>query len=240
MMKHSNIKQAMASWCMLALSIFLPGCDETGENIDAPAIGSLVFRSYVTDPFSFKIYIDGHLMDGKKQFKYYSNTVRLKIVDVVNERVIFDDNYRVQSMGGTQVGVTVYQHSSGAVPVCLLPPADESVPPAGYGKIAFLYRVASFPDSLKAVVENTATPASTVYVPTDSMIVRKNEFSGFFLSRLGAKKAQVKLYPANGDRKQIGIISSSTLYSAESVFSMYIANSASGGAVPNVTAERIY
>jgi hypothetical protein len=222
------------------VGIILTGCEETGEAIDSPAIGSMVFKAYITDPLSFNVYINGKLVGEKKQFKYYANTIRLRIVEAVSGRVIFDGDYAVHPFGGTQVAVTVYQSRPGSVPVCLTPPEDEPAPPVGYGKIAILYNFSNFPDSLKAVVENTTTAASNVYTPTDSMIVRKNEFTGFFLSRSGDRKAQVRLYPASGDRRQIALIASSSFFNMGSRFSMYLTSGKSGGAIPQLTMEKVY
>jgi hypothetical protein len=239
-MRYSDIKKIMASWSMLVLSVFLPGCDDTGEAMHSPAIGSLRFQTYVMDPLSFRVYVNDNLMGAKKQFKYFDHSIRLKIVEDASGRVIFDGDYPVHPQGGTQVVVTVCQFNSGSVPFCVLPPADEPVPPAGYGKISIHYNFPGFPDSLKAVIENTTTATSNAYTPTDSLIVRKNEFSRFFLGRFSEKKAQIRLYTAGGSRTRVATVEASMFYNIGREFSMYMASGVNGTTIPNVTLTRVY
>lgn len=240
LLKVFRLKKAVHLVCALFLCIFLHACDETGEALDSPAIGSLNFRAYIVDPLSFNVYVNGKLIGAKKQFKYYAGSIRLRIEEVVSGRVIFDDSYAVHASGGTSVLVTVHQSRSGSVPVCLLPPADEQAPPVDYGKIAIIYNLPDFPDSLKAVIENTTTATSNVYVPTDSLIVMKNELSGFFLGRYGQKKARVRFYTAGDERRPVAVTEGSQVANMSKGFSIYLATGKSAGAIPLLTIDKIY
>lgn len=244
---HPKNKNITAGYAVILLSL-LAGCDVTGEAVESPSNVSLVFISYVSDPITFTIDIDGNPVEGNQIIKFQSNPVHLKITEAVSNRVVYDDPFTLNLIGGsTRVGV--YQYSPGTLPACIAPPEDEPIPSEGYTKISFLYNFTDYPDSIKVVAENTTTPESDVYVPTDSLVLKKNRFSDFLILRSvrqgagtnGNIKAtgQLKFYSTGNSRQQIGFIPSGTFQSMGEYFSMYVAtdyNKSTG----NVSLSMIY
>lgn len=238
----------MLPLCVLVLYLSLSGCDKPGVAIESPAAAILGFQTRVKDPLSFRLYINNELFDQQYPYvKYYQNPIQVRITETASERVIFDDSFPVSTYSGN-FNITVYQYRSGSIPVCVLPPEEESLPPEGYGKVAFLYDFTDFPEEIKAVVENTTAEEPGVHKPTDTLIVRKNEFSGFFLGRLGSavasyQRPQVKLYTTGDNGTLIGMISTSEFSSTlkNKGFTMYLAKGkTTGDGTQQIDLEQAY
>lgn len=213
---------------VLMVLVLLTGCDLEGDAVEIPSFTRFGFISFVSDPIVFDVNIDGNSVTGKTTVKFQSNPVHLKITDAVNKRLIYDSLFTLNLLdGGTRVGV--YQYSPGTIPVCIAPPPEETIPPEGYTRVAFLYNFPDYPDAIKIVIENVTATGSGVYVPTDSVIVERNKFSGFLLFRNTLKsQGRAKFYTTGENRERIAYLPEYMFArNLGKSFSMFVASSKS-------------
>jgi hypothetical protein len=218
---------------ILFISISLPvlttglaGCDKEGAAIQESLETNINFSALTVDTLRLAIKIDDEVVNNNFivpyipsptgagftwHVRYFDRNNKVTIYNVADNRVLFDSSFVFDK---ASLNVSLYQKNSGQPFTYIAPPTGESLPPKDYGKISFNYTLAGLPDMVKAVVENSTIPGGLTYSATDSFILKKGDFSPFFLSRLGSKRANVYLYTSDAARKQVGLITANEISAA--------------------------
>lgn len=235
---YTFTRKVMLLCISASMYVSMSGCEETGVEIDRPRVISLTFQPRVKDPLSFRVYVNGELFEGG-YVKTTNNSLSVRITETASERLIFGGSFPVRPTKERSY-ITVYQYEPGGVPLCILPPEEEPLPPADYSKIAFLYDFPDFPDEVKAVIETSITRTSQTFEATDTLIVRKNEFSRFFLGRTAEERTRIKLYTTGDNSTQIGIVDAGQFSEVNNEFTMYIFKEKTGSNPPEIVLEKVY
>lgn len=253
---HTLLKQAF-NLCAVALLLLagLTGCDKNGTAVQESLETNLNFSALTVDTFRLAIKIDEEVVTNNfqvpyippptgiaftKHIRYYDRNKRVTIYNVADNVVLFDSLFTLDK---ASLNITLYQKTSGASFSYIAPPVNELLPSKDHGKISFNYTLAGLPDMVKVVVENSTIAGGLTYAATDSFLLRKGDFSPFFLSRLGSKRANVYLYTPTADRKLLAIISANeislgmnagfTIYTVRNYYSY-------GNGVYQIRLEKLY
>jgi hypothetical protein len=233
---------------LLIVLYALQGCSKNEQPIDEPVFTGLRVKVLSVDSFLLKITADESVLaneivapaydDVPFSVRYLNPRHRFRLFDYYRNTVVADTliTYKL----GFINRITFYQAAAGAPMKLMGPPANETPAPAGYGKVSINYTLASLPDSLLVVVENSPNNDGR-YEPTDSFVLRKGQFSKFFQARTSANKARANLYTTDPARKLMAQIFAFQFDNMNPDFTNYIFRvSISGGLPANLDGEKLY
>ena len=224
---HTSVRNIFfISVCALLLAAGLGGCDKRGTAIEESLETNIIFSAFTVDSFRLAIKIDDEVVNNNflvpyipsptgagftQHIRYYDQHKKVTLYNVADNKVLFDSVFKLDK---TSLNISLYQKNSGQPFIYIAPPAGEPLPANDYGKISFNYTLSGLPDMVKVVVENSTIPGGQTYSGTDSFLLRKGDFSPFFLSRLGTKRANVYLHTTDATRKRVGQITANEISNA--------------------------
>ncbi|WEK35242.1 MAG: hypothetical protein P0Y53_22355 [Candidatus Pseudobacter hemicellulosilyticus] len=203
----SNVTPLFLFGCGLALFLLAAGCSRNETAIRESFQSNLNFLALTADPLQLGVKIDGEIRitdlmapadDATQvQLHYFNKEKRISIYDVATEQVLFDSLFVIHT---NTVSISLFQQSSGSPLVLVAPPAGMAPPAAGYSKASIVYTFPELPAEVKVVVLNNAATGAD-YEPTDSFLLKKGEFSPYFLGKNGLRKPRLLFYTPDADRR---------------------------------------
>ena len=214
--------------CAVWLVMVIAGCTKNEKAIEQYSFTSLQLKAITVDALMLQVKADENLLTdsfytpGNKavMVQYLNPTHRFRVTDLFSKTLLLDT--LVDYKPGSINALTFFQTVSGGKLVRIGPPANEPLPTGGKIKISVIYSHEIMPDVAKVVVEDSET-GGTLYSATDSFLLKKGEFSPYFIGKmLGGKRPQLKLYTADASRKLIATMDRSTFNDPNSDFTIYM------------------
>jgi hypothetical protein len=246
-----NKKKAKVPIIQLAfIGLLLSGCAKEGKPVEESRAVVLNFQAFTADAMRLGIKIDDEIMfndfytpsTAPRALRLYYYADRKKKITIYNtgeNRVLFDSVFTLET--GTK-NITLYQQESGAPFIYIAPPANETLPPNGYGKLSMNYTFSALPERVEAVVRNSIA-GGPAYDSTDGFILNKGEFSRYFLGRtMAGRKPEVLLYSTDPGRKLLAKIEIGEYTYMNSTFTIYSIRSSSAiqNGVYLLTQDKLY
>jgi hypothetical protein len=213
--------------CAVLLVMAITGCSKNEKAIEEYSFTSLQLKAITVDVLMLQVKADENILTdsfytpGNKAVPvtYFNPTKRFSVTDLFSKTLLLDT--LVEYKPGAVNTLTFFQAVSGGKLVRIGPPANEPVPADGKIKISVVYGIQELPDVAKVVVEDSDTGGS-VYSATDSFLLKKGEFSPYFIGKmLNKRKPQLKFYTADANRKLIAKTEPSILYDTNADFTIY-------------------
>lgn len=213
--------------CAVWLVMIMAGCTKNEKAIEQYSFTSLQLKAITVDALMLQVKADENLLTdsfytpGNKavMVQYLNPTHRFRVTDLFSKTLLLDT--LVDYKPGSINALTFFQAVSGGKLVRIGPPANEPSPTGGKIKISVIYSLDIMPDITKVVVEDSET-GGPLYSATDSFLLKKGEFSPYFIGKLpGGKKPQLKFYTADASRKLVAKTDPSTFHNTNSDFTIY-------------------
>lgn len=214
---------------IVAIVLLLSSCSKNGEPIEQMKHTNLQIRALTVDTLLLKVELDDEIVINRttapsisaiSNIKYTDPAHRFRITNLYDNRVLLDTT--IMYRGTTVTPVNLVQTGANARMVLVGPAANEPPPPAGKIKMSVVY-VATMPDEVKVVAENSQSGASDLdYVATDSFLLKKGEFSPYVQGwDANRRKPKLKVYTSDAQRVLLAEFKAGLFYEAQSGISIY-------------------
>lgn len=234
--------------CLVSIS-----CSEEGTGIAQVGITNFRFRSFVIDPMELEISINGLVVetgvvsDRNFAVKYKSDTMIVKVRDIVNNRVLYDSIYKLNPFDGRSPFVSIFsmhQPKSGASPVYVCPPPDEPLAAPGYTKMSIGYNYPPFPDTVKMIVRTSLRNAGSTISTVDSLLVFNNHFSDFFnaprTTATASGELTIEFFTHDNARTFLGNVGFISQYSNTAYNMFFVESATSRNGVVEFNMAKVY
>lgn len=216
--QNIGLYKIVYSCSIILLAVYSAGCSKGAEAVEGTTFTLLTVNAITVDSMRLSVTENGQLLtdslitpvdDLERTIKYKDPLRRYKVIDLYSNTVLFDSTIRYQKVFNN--AVTFFQPVSGGKLVQVIPPANEALPPKDSIKISVVYSIPSTDaiyDQVKVVVEQSKDGSAT-YMPKDSFLLKRGEFSPFYT---GTKQRNpvFKFYTTDASRVQV-----STTYSLQ-------------------------
>lgn len=230
-----------------AALLLLASCSKNGEVIVQQPYTTLGVRALTIDALLLKVEVDDSALTAPMispfytslgKINYVGQEHRIRMTDLYSNRLMLDTVVKYNK--GTQTTLSFVQAGAGGKIVWVGPPVSEPAPPAGRTKISLVYVTNDLPGEVKIVVDNSRSGSSELdYFPTDSFLLKKGQFSPYFMGWAGSlgKKPRFTIYTPDAARTLIATIPGGAFSGATagiSIFSFVIT------AVPSNALTKLY
>lgn len=213
-----------------AVMLLLTSCSKGGDAIKQQRFTNLLLRVLTVDSLLLKVEVNEEplIKSAISPFnvsfaaiKYDDPKHRFRITDLNSRQLLLDTIIEYPTKSVTQINFV--QTGAGANIIWVGPPVNEPAPPAGKVKISVVYVTNDLPDEVKVVVANSQSGTSDFdYAPTDSILLKKGQFSPYFLG-WGSfnKKLKLKVYATDASRTLLAEFNDNLFYNAREGISIY-------------------
>jgi len=220
---------------MALLLICSAGCSKNEHAIEQPNFTDLELKAITVDPLLLHIKVDENVLTDSLvspngvitvPVKYTNPQHHFRVTDQFSNRMLTDTVISYQP--GEKNTISFFQAAEGTKVFWVGPPVNEPLPPANRKKISFVYTLPApvMPNEVKVIVMNTKDNETNGYAVEDSFLLKRGEFSQYFLSweRRKAKLTIIKNVPG---RDTVALVESSRFADAIGNFSVFYLNSIS-------------
>lgn len=161
----------------LLLSAIALGACTKGVPVTEQSYAKFEFKAVTIEPFTYRVWINGELVannlygpDGVADTAIFfdNNQLHVRMESTPGNTTVLDTVYAAKIASTNYF--TLYQRTYGDAPFYVHPGKNEPLPAEGYVKLQFVYSDASFPDSMRLVLEN-------INHVKDSAVLYRNNFS---------------------------------------------------------------
>lgn len=217
------------------LILIIPGCSKNERAIEQPLFTNLELKAITVDPLLLHVTANETLLtdslvtpDGviNVPVKYINPRHRFRVTDQFSNTMLADTSIAYQP--GEKNTITFFQTAAGGKLVWVGPPVNEPAPPAGKKKISIVYALPEpvMPDEVKVIVSSPRDDNANVYLPADSFVLKRGNFSPYFLS-LAKNKAKLTLLKNIPARDTVANIDRTQFAQAIADFSIFYINNIS-------------
>lgn len=187
--KRVGIFNSIYSCSIIFLFMCSIGCSKSEDAIEGTRFTLLTLNTITVDSMRLSVTENGELLtdslitpldDLERAIKYKDPLRRYKVIDLYSKTVLFDSTIRYQNVFNNSI--TFFQPVAGGKLVQVTPPVNELAPHKDSIKISVVYSIPSTDaiyDQVKVVVEQSKDGSNT-YVPKDSFLLKRGEFSPFY------------------------------------------------------------
>src|ERR1044072_8579078 len=186
--KRGGMFNSIYSSSIVLLFMCSFGCSKSEDAIEQERFTLLALNAITVDALRLSVTDSNKLLtdslmtpEGKVSMtvKYDNPLRRYKVTDLYSNALLFDSTIHYQQIYNNSV--TFFQPASGEKIILVSPPVNEQKPHKDSAKLSVVYSIPSTDaiyDQIKVVVEQSKD-GGTAYIPMDSFLLKRGEFSPY-------------------------------------------------------------